>query len=143
MNTDIADIVSFVSNNVSRFHAALNRIGATDNGEEGLNDEQFEAMMQESVDFLCAESSISLEARKAAMHYQTDQVLSFLDRAQLAPKSAEVHLKSLSKIGGENFISGCTHRAQLIENVMQRTLNNQIQSISQSNTSTPLSRSSI
>jgi len=142
MNTDIADIVNFVSNNVSRFHAALNRIGATDNGEEGLNDEQFEAMMQESVNFLCADSPMSLEARKAAIHYQTDQVLSFLERAQLAPKSAEVHLKSLSKIGGKNFISGCTKRAQLIENVLQKTLNNHIQSPN-SNASKTSSRSSM
>lgn len=132
MNTDIAEIVSFVSNNLSRIHAAFNRGGFADKGEQFLNDEQFEIMMQESVDFLCADSSISLEARKSALRYQTDQVLSFLERSTLAPQFGEIHLKFMGEIGGDNFIPGCAHRAQLIENVLQRTLSSQIQSAPQS-----------
>lgn len=132
MNTDISEIVSFVSNNLSRIHATFNRIGFADKGKQFLNDEEFEAMMQESVDFLCADSSVSLEARKSALHYQTDQVLSFLERSVVAPEFSETYLKFMDEICGENFISGCAHRAQLIENVLQRTLNNQIQSAPQS-----------
>lgn len=141
MNTDISEIVSFVSNNLSRIHAAFNRTGFADKGQQFLNDEQFEVMMQESVDFLCADSSISLEARKSALHYQTDQVLSFLERSVLAPQFSETYLKFMEEMGGENFIPGCTKRAQLIENVLQRTLQNQIQSTPQSKSKSSLGSS--
>lgn len=135
MHTDISEIVSFVAHNLSRIHAAFNRLGYADKGKDFLDDEGFEDMMQESVDFLCADSPLSLESRKAALHYQTDQVLSFLERSCTAPQFAETHLKTIEKIGGKNFISGCTQRAHLIENVLKKTLDDQIQSpLNQSST---------
>ena len=122
MNTDPNEVVVFLSDGLSRLSACFIRIGASDNGKEFMDNATFEKMMQEGIEFLCADSHLSLESRKAAWNFQINQITSYLERSVLAPTSKDTLLKKLKKSTDDNFVSECTKRAELIEKVMQTSV---------------------
>lgn len=130
MNSDLNVLISFASQSVSRLHTAFNRLGV-DGADDSICDTEFQAMLEERVDFLCADGPISVDIRKAALDYQTEQVVSVMERLS-NPQNSEKWFSVLEKIGGENFIPMCEHRAQLLENILQTTLKTQISSVPKS-----------
>lgn len=126
MNTDLSEIVVFLSDGLSRMNSCFIRSGFSDKGEDFMENNRFEKMMQEGMDFLCADSHLSLDARKAAWNFQTNKIISYLERSFSHPQSKEVLLKMMSKISDKNFISQCTNRAELIEKVMQKALQKEV-----------------
>lgn len=122
MNTDPSEIVVFVSDGLSRMNSCFIRSGFSDKGKEFMESNRFEKMMQEGMDFLCADSPLSFEARKAAWNYQTDQIISYLERSFANSPAKDVLLKKMSEIADKNFIAQCIKRAELIEKVMQSTV---------------------
>lgn len=123
MNTDPSDIVVFISDGLSRIQKSFVGIGFSDKGDEFFTADIFEQMLQEGVDFLCADSSLSVEARKAAWNFQTNQMMSYIERSVVALDSKEILLQMMNNISDKNFIHHCTKRAELIEKVMHNTLN--------------------
>lgn len=131
MNSDLNVLIRFASQSVSRIHTAFNRLGLNGEGKDCLSDHEFQAMLKERVDFLCADTPISVDIRKAALEYQTDQVVSVIERLS-NPQVSSKWMPMLEKIGGANFIPMCEHRAQLLDNVFQTTLTTQISASTQS-----------
>lgn len=128
MNHDLNELISFVADDVSKIHAAFNRSGMCDDGSLIINDEEFEAMMNERLEFLCADSPISLELRKSALSYQTQQLCSIMRRAPSVDKeSLNTLFKMLDDIAGPKFIPTCQKRAELLNRILQQTLQTEIQ----------------
>lgn len=128
MNTDPSEIVVFLSDGLSRMQQSFVRVGFSDKGQEFFDDEMFETMMQEGMDFLCADSSLSVEARKSAWSFQINKITSYVDRALVAPQSNEILLQMMSNISDNNFIEHCTKRAELIERIIQKALKKEVSS---------------
>lgn len=128
MNTDLNELISFAADEVSKIHAAFNRSGMCDDGSLSINDEDFEAMMNERLEFLCADSPISLELRKSALSYQTQQLCSIMRRVpSVGSENMNTLLNMLDDIAGPKFIPTCQKRAELLNRILQQTLQAEIQ----------------
>ncbi len=144
MNNDISEIITFVSNEIAIFRKAWAISGVLDDvtlkkSQGPEDDKSFEHMLKIRLDFLCADSSIPLEIRKAALSFETQEIVGLLERVShlnSAPigetrkmiQTKEKFLKkAINSCGEEFFIPNCEKRAVILDRVMRQTLEEQIE----------------
>lgn len=141
MNNDIHEIIMFVSDEIAKFRGAWTVSGVLDDAnaknlslskaEQHKEDKAFEHMLKIRLDFLCEDSSLSLEVRKAALHYETQEIVNLLERVSRLHAASQMKEKLLNKVikscGEEHFIPNCHRRAVMLERVLNQTLDEQIQ----------------
>jgi len=115
---NMLEMLQYATKNVAEFNSVYIQIGYLDqdNGDQ-LTEDEVGDLLSDRLMFLCEDSPVPAEIRKAALEYQSAMLVAALTRLHqnevVITKSSPL-LAILEEASGEVFVDNCRRRAQVL-----------------------------